>query len=359
MPFNPHAMGVNNVLKWLSPLVRPMLNAPSARRLESAVNIADLRLAARQRAHRMVFDYLDAGADDEITLRRNKDAYSSLELHPRVLAGLKPPLDLSARFMRSECALPFFVSPTAGSKMFHADGEQGVARAAAKHGVMYSLSTMGTSAPAEVAAAIPPKHPKLFQLYVWKDRALVRDMLRQAMDNGFDALALTVDLTWYGNRERDVRNGFTVPPAYTLRQIADAVRAPAWSWDFLANEEYAYAAVKLAAEGAFYTLVPIRPRSRGERRSLRTLPGVSLRAPLAFNTRPRRLSTPTDAFELHPDVRLYGTTLTKAASAAAASRSPREKRTTRRRFPWTDARRWRSYATRSIRRSTGTTRSGS
>ena len=303
MPFNPHAMGVHNVLKWLSPLVRPMLNAPSARRLESAVNIADLRLAARQRAHRMVFDYLDAGADDEITLRRNKDAYSSLELHPRVLAGLKPPLDLSARFMRSECALPFFVSPTAGSKMFHAYGEQGVARAAAKHGVMYSLSTMGTSAPAEVAAAIPPKHPKLFQLYVWKDRALVRDMLRQAMDNGFDALALTVDLTWYGNRERDVRNGFTVPPAYTLRQIADAVRAPAWSWDFLANEEYAYAAVKLAAEGAFYTLVPIRPRSRGERRSLRTLPGVSLRAPLAFNTRPRRLSTPTDAFELHPDVR--------------------------------------------------------
>ncbi|ACO66182.1 glycolate oxidase [Micromonas commoda] len=191
----------------------------------------------------MVFDYLDAGADDEITIRRNKDAYSQLELHYRILAGLSPPLDMSTRVMGRDVKIPFFVSPTAGSKMFHADGEVGVARAASAAGAMYSLSTMGTAAPAEVAPAVPAHHPKLFQLYVWKDRSLVRDMLAQARENGFHALALTVDLTWYGNRERDHRNGFTVPPAYTAKQTWEAMRRPAWTWDFLSSPEYAYAAV--------------------------------------------------------------------------------------------------------------------
>ena len=174
-------------------MVRPLLDYPSRRRLDRCINISDLRDAAKLRAHKMVFDYLDAGADDEITIRRNKDAYSQLELHYRILAGLSPPLDMSTRVMGRDVKIPFFVSPTAGSKMFHADGEVGVARAASAAGAMYSLSTMGTAAPAEVAPAVPAHHPKLFQLYVWKDRSLVRDMLAQARENGFHALALTVD----------------------------------------------------------------------------------------------------------------------------------------------------------------------
>ena len=242
----PHALGVHRVLGALKPALGPLLDWASRRRLERAVNISDLRDAAKLRAHKMVFDYLDAGADDEITIRRNKDAYSQHELHYRVLAGLAPPLDLSTRILDRRVEVPFFPAPTAGSKMFHADGEVGVARAAAAHGAMYCLSTMATSSPAEVAAAVPDQ-PKLFQLYVWKDRGLVRDMLAQAREHGFHALALTVDLTWYGNRERDVRNGFTVPPAYTLRQMFEAARRPAWSFDFLANPEYAYAALDVAA----------------------------------------------------------------------------------------------------------------
>ena len=230
-------------------MVRPLLDYPSRRRLDRCINISDLRDAAKLRAHKMVFDYLDAGADDEITIRRNKDAYSQLELHYRILAGLSPPLDMSTRVMGRDVKIPFFVSPTAGSKMFHADGEVGVARAASAAGAMYSLSTMGTAAPAEVAPAVPAHHPKLFQLYVWKDRSLVRDMLAQAREHGFHALALTVDLTWYGNRERDHRNGFTVPPAYTAKQTWEAMRRPAWTWDFLSSPEYAYAAVDLAAQG--------------------------------------------------------------------------------------------------------------
>ena len=106
-----------SLTKWLTPVVRPILDAPSQRRLASCVNISDLRDAAKLRAHKMVFDYLDAGADDEITIRRNKDAYSQLELHYHVLAGLKPPLDMGTRIMGRDVDIPFFPSPTAGSKL--------------------------------------------------------------------------------------------------------------------------------------------------------------------------------------------------------------------------------------------------
>ena len=213
----PHSLGVHKVLSLLTPAVRPLVNWNAERRLAAAVNVSDVRDAAKARAHKMVFDYLDAGADDEITLRRNKDAFSHIELHYRVLAGLSPPLDLSTRILGNDVDVPFFPSPTAGSKMFHRDGEAGVARAAASHGAMYCLSTMGTTSPRDVAKALEHTHTrgsggKLFQLYVWKDRSLVRDLLAQAKAHGFRALALTVDLTWYGNRERDTRNGFTVPP---------------------------------------------------------------------------------------------------------------------------------------------------
>ena len=250
----PHSLGVHKVLSLLTPAVRPLVNWNAERRLAAAVNVSDVRDAAKARAHKMVFDYLDAGADDEITLRRNKDAFSHIELHYRVLAGLSPPLDLSTRILGNDVDVPFFPSPTAGSKMFHRDGEAGVARAAASHGAMYCLSTMGTTSPRDVAKALEhTQHTrgsggKLFQLYVWKDRSLVRDLLAQAKAHGFRALALTVDLTWYGNRERDTRNGFTVPPAYSLRQTLDALRRPAWTWDFLSNPEYAYAALDVAAE---------------------------------------------------------------------------------------------------------------
>ena len=244
----PHALGLHRALRVVDPLVRPLLDLLPARRLAAAVNVSDLRDAAKLRAHKMVFDYLDAGADDEITLRRNKDALSAVELHPRVLAGLSPPLDVSTRVFGRSLRLPFFPAPTAGSAMFHRDGERGVARAAAERGAMYCLSTMGTTSPRAVASALPRDHPKLFQLYVWRDRGLVRDLLAQAKESGFHALALTVDLTWYGNRERDLRNGFTVPPAYTWAQTVEAVKRPAWTWDFLANEEYAYAALDVAAE---------------------------------------------------------------------------------------------------------------
>jgi len=122
------------------------------RRLNKAVNIADLRMCAKKRSHKMVFDYLDSGADDEIILRRAKDAYSELEMHYHVLAGLQPPLDLSTKIFGQDVSLPFFGCPTAGNRMFHTEGESAAAKAAEFHGTMYGLSSLATTGIEDIAA---------------------------------------------------------------------------------------------------------------------------------------------------------------------------------------------------------------
>jgi isopentenyl diphosphate isomerase/L-lactate dehydrogenase-like FMN-dependent dehydrogenase len=189
----------------------------------------------------MCFGYLDSGSDDEVTLRRNHDAYTELEMHYNVLRGLKSPLDMSTTVFGKDVQIPFFACPTAGNRMFHHLGEKAVASAAKHHGSLYGLSTLCTTGIDEIGTILPKAHPKVFQLYVWKDRELVRDMLAQAREGGFEALALTVDFTWYGNRERDTRNEFTIPPSFSLAQVVGAVQAPAWTWDFITNDTYSYA----------------------------------------------------------------------------------------------------------------------
>ena len=244
MGWSPHSLGVHKLLGPLRPLVTPVVDAASRRRLAKCVNVADLRLAAEKRMHRMCFGYLDSGADDEVTLRRSKDAFLERELHYRVLAGTRPEtLDVSAALMGSELALPFFSCPCAGNRMFHTEGEVAAAAVARERGSLYCLSTLATSTPNQVAAGdvSGEKPARLFQLYVWKDRALVRRMLDLAAAAEFDHLALTVDLTWFGNRERDKRQGFTIPPSYSARQILDGALAPAWTWDLLSSDPYTYA----------------------------------------------------------------------------------------------------------------------
>jgi len=189
----------------------------------------------------MVFDYLDAGADDEISLRRGKDAYSELEMHYKVLAGIKPPLDLSTKIFGQDVKLPFFGCPTAGNRMFHWEGETAAAKAAEEFGTLYGLSSLATTGITEIGKI--HNGPKVFQLYVWKDRELVKEVLAKAKEGGFNALALTVDFTWYGNRERDIRNDFSIPPKYNITQTIEAIRKPAWTYDFLSHEPYTYACI--------------------------------------------------------------------------------------------------------------------
>lgn len=229
-------------------MVRPVVNINAKRRLKEAVNIKDLRLAAQARMHRMCFGYLDSGADDEIALKRATSAFSDWEFHYRILRGLQRPLDLSTTFGGEKIGLPFFLAPCAGHRMFHNDGEKAGALVTAERNIPFCLSTFATTNFEDLAAvrreASLGNPPFVFQLYVIRDRELVLGLLERAVKAGFKHLVLTGDLTWFGNRERDKRTGFTVPPTYGLKQAVGAAMAPAWTWDFLANPPYNYSLMR-------------------------------------------------------------------------------------------------------------------
>jgi L-lactate dehydrogenase (cytochrome) len=207
-------------------------------RLAQCLDIADLRAAARRRAHRMVFDYIDGGADDEYTLRRNCEAFSDYELLFRVLVGIDA-VDTSTTVLGEKLRLPFFPSPSAGNRLFHTEGERAVAKAAGDAGLIYCLSTLSSVSIEEIATIT--QGPKWFQCYVWKDRSLLREMIDRARAAGFTALILTVDFPVTGNRKRDQRNGFTIPPKIGVRQAWEALKRPAWSWDYLTKPAIKYA----------------------------------------------------------------------------------------------------------------------
>jgi len=204
--------------------------------LSRAVNIDDLRRLARARAPRMIFDYIDGGAEDEITLKANIDAFRERTLTPAMLVDVSE-IDPSTDIMGYRSPWPFLISPTAASRLFHRDGEYAVARAAADAGLIYSLSTMGSVAIEEVANIHPG--PKWFQVYVWRDRELVKQGLRRAKAAGYDVLILTVDVPVAGKRERDPRNDFSIPPRVTARNALDALSRPAWLWDVVTSPKIA------------------------------------------------------------------------------------------------------------------------
>ena len=208
------------------------------RKLDRCLNIDDLRVAARQRAHRMVFDYIDGGADDEVTLGRNTKAFDDYDLLFKVLAGADN-VDMSTTLLGENIDVPFFASPAAGHRLFHTHGERGVAKAADSAGTIFSLSTLSSVSIEEIAALT--NGPKWFQLYVWKDRGLVKEMMGRAREAGYKALILTVDFPIAGNRERDPRNGFSIPPKVGVKQAWHALRAPAWSLDYVIRPSVKYA----------------------------------------------------------------------------------------------------------------------
>jgi len=218
-------------------------------KLDRCLNIDDLRVAARQRAHRMVFDYIDGGADDEVSLGRNTKAFDDYDLLFKVLAGADN-VDMSTTLLGEKIDVPFFASPAAGQRLFHTHGERGVAKAADSAGTIFSLSTLSSVSIEEIAALT--NGPKWFQLYVWKDRGLVKEMMDRAREAGYKALILTVDFPIAGNRERDPRNGFSIPPKVGVKQAWHALRAPAWSLDYVIRPSVKYA--NLSADTAAVSL---------------------------------------------------------------------------------------------------------
>ncbi|MEM7570201.1 MAG: alpha-hydroxy acid oxidase [Pseudomonadota bacterium] len=205
---------------------------------QTCFSIADLRDLAKRRAHKMVFDYIDGAADDEVTLARNNGDFSDISLVHRALVDCMD-LDLSVSLAGLDLSLPFFCGPSAGNRLFHKDGERAVARAASALDVACSLSTLSSVSIEDFSAEAQGN--TFFQLYVWKDHGLVREMLARAKAAGFNAMMLTVDLAVHGNRERDWHNGLTIPPVIRPKQVWQALSKPAWTWDYLTSPRIGYA----------------------------------------------------------------------------------------------------------------------
>ena len=246
-------MGIVRTLRSVASFSRPTLSRRT-RKLERAANIADLRLLARARLPRGIFDYIDGGAEDEITMRRNSDAFRDYEFVPRILRNVAD-IDTSTSLLGRSLSSPLIFSPTGFTRIAHSQGELSVARVAAKHGLPYCLSTLSTRSIEEVAAV--SNGPKWFQVYVWRDRGLVRDMLSRAQANGYEAIMLTVDTAVLGRRERDVRRGFTLPPKLGPGTIIDGILHPAWTWDFVRNDPITFANISGANGGDTGTAVTL------------------------------------------------------------------------------------------------------
>jgi L-lactate dehydrogenase (cytochrome) len=213
---------------------------PVERRLKSAASVEDFRRIAKRRLPHGVFDYIDGGADDERSLARNVEAFADYEFQPRILRDVSR-LDTSTTILGRTAELPLILAPTGFTRIAHSQGELAVARAAARAGVPWSLSTMGTRSIEEVAAV--SSGDKWFQVYTWRDRGLVKELLRRAKASGYTAVWLTVDTAMLGRRERDVRRGMTLPPKIGPSTIIDGAIHPAWTWDFLRNEPITFANV--------------------------------------------------------------------------------------------------------------------
>jgi L-lactate dehydrogenase (cytochrome) len=193
--------------------------------LAACRNIADLRARARKRLPAPMFHYIDGGADDEWSLVRNTAAFDEYQLVPSQLRDVSQ-VDLSIRVLGCHLELPFILSPTGMSRLFHHDREIGVARAAHRAGTMYTLSTMATASIEDIASA--SVGAKMFQIYMFKDRELTHEFVVRAKAAGYQALCLTVDTPVAGNRERDILNGMTIPPRLSHRNMFSY--ASRWRW---------------------------------------------------------------------------------------------------------------------------------
>jgi L-lactate dehydrogenase (cytochrome) len=212
---------------------------PVERRLAACHTVEDLRSVALRKTPRPVFDYVDGGAGSEVAMRRAREAYERVELHPHVLRDVKR-VDISTPILGRQAAMPVVFAPTGFTRMMHHTGERAVARAALRAGIPYALSTLATTAIEDVVAAAPGADI-WFQLYVWKDRGRAKDLIERVRETGTRVLVLTVDVPVQGDRLRDTRSGLTIPPTLSLKSLAQIARYPAWWANALTTEPFSFA----------------------------------------------------------------------------------------------------------------------
>ena len=217
-------------------------------KLKHCYNMQQFRRMARKRLPGPIFHYIDGAADDEVTYRRNTEAYDACDLVPNVLAGVEN-IDMSTEVMGKKIDLPLFLAPTALQRLFHHDGEFAVARAAEQHGTWFGISSLGTASIEDIGAAIST--PKMFQFYYHKDKGLNKSMIQRCKAADFDALVLTVDTIVGGNRERDLVTGFTSPPRLTPGSLLSFATHPRWTLNYLFRKKFELSQLKdHVAEGS-------------------------------------------------------------------------------------------------------------
>ncbi|MFC7789839.1 alpha-hydroxy acid oxidase [Microbacterium sp. MAHUQ-60] len=220
---------------------RPVWNRVD-RRLAQALSVKDLARIARRTTPRSVFDYVHGAAEEELSIARARRAFAQVEFEPRVLHDVAE-VDTSTTILGQPASFPLIMAPTGFTRMMQHEGEIAVARAAARAGVPYTLSTMGTTSPAELKAAVPTG-TNWFQLYLWKDRDGTRRLIDDVRRAGYDTLVLTVDTPVAGNRLRDARNGLTIPPTLNLKTMWDMAWHPAWWFNVLTTAPIEFASLR-------------------------------------------------------------------------------------------------------------------
>ena len=198
-------------------------------------NVNDFKKLAKQRLPGPIFHYIDGAADDEITYRRNTDAFDQCDLVPNVLAGINE-IDMSTTVMGQKINMPLYCAPTALQRLFHHDGEIAVGKAAEKFGTMFGVSSLGTASIEEVSQLIST--PKLFQLYVHKDQGLNEDLIDRCKESNFETMCVTVDTAVGGNRERDLYSGFTIPMKLKLDSILSFITHPMWALNYFTHPKW-------------------------------------------------------------------------------------------------------------------------
>ena len=213
---------------------------PVLRRLARCASVEDLRRLARRRLPGGVFDYIDGAAEDERTARRNVRAFADVEFRPRVLRDVAE-VDASTTLLGRPLPFPLVLAPTGFTRIADPQGELAVARAAQRAGLPYTLSTLSTRSIEEVAEVSSGRN--WFQVYAWRDKGLLKEMLERAAASGFEAIMITVDTAMLGRRERDIRRGFTLPPKIGPETLLSGLLHPGWTWDFVRSEPITFANV--------------------------------------------------------------------------------------------------------------------
>ena len=213
---------------------------PVERRLRRAASVADLRRLAERRLPGGVFDYIDGAAEDERTLAANQAAFAATTFRPRVLRGVDT-VDVTSNLLGRPVAYPLVLAPPGFTRIADPEGELAVARAASRAGLPYTLSTLSTRSIEEVRSVSDGR--LWFQVYAWRDRGLVKEMIDRAAAARYEALVLTVDTAVLGRRERDVRRGFSLPPSIGPGTLLDGLLHPGWTWSFVRSEPIRFANV--------------------------------------------------------------------------------------------------------------------